>query len=81
MKIYISKRRRFVIYLWVPTRFVTSKWLWKRILSQVDSVDIEEIVSLMPYLLKGVKKYTSKQGHFDLINIKTSVGVKVYIRI
>lgn len=81
MKIYISKRHRFVLYLWLPTAFIKSKWLWKKILSQAENVDSKEIVALLPYLSKGLKSYISKRGHFDLVNVRSSVGVKVRIRI
>lgn len=81
MKIYISKRHRFVIYLWLPTAFVKSKWLWKRILSQAENVDCKEILALLPHLSKGLKSYISKHGHFDLVNVHSSDGVKVHIRI
>lgn len=80
MRIYISKPRLKLIF-WVPTAFLHWKWLWNKILSNIDSIESKELIGLLPILIKGVKVYQKEYGHFDLIHIKSRDGIMVKIRV
>ncbi len=80
MKISIS-RPRFKLFFWVPTSILRWKWVWRKIVSCADYVEYDEIVNLLPFLLKGLKMYIKKNGHFNLVDVKTADGTKVKIKV
>ncbi|MDE6407618.1 MAG: hypothetical protein K2K48_05940 [Anaeroplasmataceae bacterium] len=57
------------------------KWLWKKIVSCADYMEYDEIVELLPFLLKGLKGYTRKHGHFNLVQVEAADGTKVKIKV
>ncbi|MDE6241055.1 MAG: hypothetical protein K2M08_01395 [Anaeroplasmataceae bacterium] len=50
-------------------------------MSCADYVEYDEIVNLLPFLLKGLKMYIKKNGHFNLVDVKTADGTKVKIKV
>lgn len=80
MKISIS-RPRLKLFFWVPTSILRWKWVWKKIVSCADYVEYEEIVALLPFILKGLKKYIKNCGHFYLVDVVATDGTKVKIKV
>lgn len=80
MRIRISKRSYRFIF-WVPTWFIRSKWFFRRIIKWEDEIEKEKFISFLPILTRELKRYVKIMGHFDLIDVKTSDGVRIYIRV
>ena len=80
MKVSIS-RPRLKLFFWVPTSILRWKWMWKKIVSCADYVEYEEIVALLPFILKGLKKYIKNYGHFYLVDVVATDGTKVKIKV
>lgn len=80
MKLVIL-RPRLKLFFWAPTSILRWNWLWKKIISSVKSVECEEIIKLLPFLLKGLKQYVKKYGHFYLLEVEAKDGIKVKIKV
>lgn len=80
MKLVIL-RPRLKLFFWAPTSILRWKWIWKKIISSAKSVESEEIVKFVPVLLKGLRQYVKKNGHFYLLEVKAKDGTKVKIKV
>ena len=85
MVIKITKRP-YRLYLWIPTVCLRSKWICKKILEHnykdtLSGLEKERILAALPKLCKTLKIFIKEIGHFDWVEVKTSSGVKVHIRV
>lgn len=80
MKLYII-RPRLKLYFWLPVFLLRWKWLWKKIISQNNSKEEQEIQEFLPFVLKGIKLYKKRYGHFYLLDVETKDGTKIKIRV
>ena len=80
MKLVIS-RHHLKLFFWAPTSILKWKWLWKKIISSTEQIEYEELVNLIPFIIKGLKLYVKTQGHFYLLEVEAEDGTKVKIRI
>lgn len=80
MKIYIS-RPRLKLFFWVPTSILRWKWMWKKMVSCADYVEYDELVELLPSVVKGIKKYIKTNGHFYIVDVQATDGTKVKIKV
>ena len=80
MKIYVKSSDGHRINLWFPTSLLATKWMLKYAKKYVES-DVELLIDSLPTIYKTLKKYIKKHGHFTLIDLISSDGDKVIIRV
>ena len=80
MKIHIKSNDGYGIKLWLPTSLMKSKFILKNI-KKYGGIDIEPLMNLLPKIYKTLKKYTKKHGHFTLVDVRSSDGDKVIIKV
>ena len=77
MKIHI-KNNKSEFKFWLPTSFLKSKYLLKKI-KKDSTVDLEALMNSLPIIYKSLKYYIKKNGHFVLIDIESSDGTTIFI--
>lgn len=80
MKIHIKSNDGYGIKLWIPTSLLKSKFIL-RILKKHGGIDIEPLMNLLPKINKTLKIYIKKHGHFTLVDVRSSDGDKVIIKV
>ncbi|MDE5566511.1 MAG: hypothetical protein K2I77_05950 [Anaeroplasmataceae bacterium] len=80
MKLVIL-RPRLKLFFWAPTSILRWNWIWKKILSSKENIEFEEIAKLLPFLLKSLRQYVKKNGHFYLLEVEAKDGTKVKIKV
>ena len=80
MKIHIKSNDGYGIKLWLPTSLMKSKFILKNI-KKYGGIDIEPLMNLLPKIYKTLKIYTKKHGHFTLVDVRSSDGDKVIIKV
>ena len=80
MKIHIKSNDGYGIKLWLPTSLLKSKFILKNI-KKHSGIDIEPLMNLLPKIYKTLKIYTKKHGHFTLVDVRSSDGDKVIIKV
>ena len=80
MKLHIKSNDGYGIKLWIPTSLLKSKFIL-RILKKRCEIDIEPLMNLLPKIYKTLKIYTKKHGHFTLVDVRSSDGDKVIIKV
>ncbi len=80
MKLYIKEDKGHELKLWLPTSLLKSKFIIRNI-KRYGSTDIEPFMDLLPMLYKVLKKYIKQNGHFVLLDIKSSDGDEVIIKV
>lgn len=80
MKIYVKSNDGYKINLWFPTSLFATKWMLKYAKKYVES-DIELLIDSLPAIYKTLKKYIKKYGHFTLVDLISSDGDKVIIKV
>ena len=80
MKIYIKSADGHGIKLWFPTSLLKSKFILRNI-KKYGGIDIEPLMNLLPKIYKTLKIYTKKHGHFTLVDVRSSDGDKVIIKV
>lgn len=80
MKLHIKDSKGFGFKLWLPTSLLKSKFIIKNI-KKYGGADIEPLINSLPTINKVLKEYIKKNGHFVLVDIKSSDGDKVFIKI
>lgn len=81
MRIKIKENDGFGLNLWLPTSLLKSKFILSLINKHCDNENIKIYIPLIPKLYKSFKKYIKENGHFVLIDITSSDGDKVYIKV
>ncbi|MDE7105788.1 MAG: hypothetical protein K2O22_01325 [Anaeroplasmataceae bacterium] len=49
--------------------------------SCADYVEYDELVELLPSVVKGIKKYIKTNGHFYIVDVQATDGTKVKIKV
>ena len=80
MKIYIKSNDGHNIKLWLPTSLLKSKFILNNI-KKSGGTDIEPLMKLIPIIYKTLKKYIKEHGHFTLVDVRSSDGDKVIIKV
>ena len=80
MKIHIKSNDGYGIKLWLPTSLMKSKFILKNI-KKYGGIDIEPLMNLLPKINKTLKIYIKKHGHFTLVDVRSSDGDKVIIKV
>ena len=80
MKIHIKSNDGYGIKLWLPTSLLKSKFFLKNI-KKYGGIDIEPLMNLLPKINKTLKTYIKKYGHFTLVDVRSSDGDKVIIKV
>jgi hypothetical protein len=66
--------------LWFPTSALKSKFVTKIMVKYCKGVNID-FSKLMPLLYKSLKSHIKHNGHFVLIDVVSSDGDKVVVRV
>lgn len=80
MKIHIKSNDGYGIKLWLPTSLLKSKFILKNI-KKYGGIDIDPLMNLLPKINKTLKTYIKKHGHFTLVDVRSSEGDKVIIKV
>ena len=80
MKIHIKSNDGYGIKLWLPTSSLKSKFIL-RIIKKYGGIDIDPLMNLLPKIYKTLKTHIIKHGHFTLVDVRSSDGDKVIIKI
>ena len=80
MKIHIKSNDGYGIKLWLPTSLMKSKFILKNI-KKYGGIDIDPLMNLLPKINKTLKTYIKKHGHFTLVDVRSSEGDKVIIKV
>ena len=80
MKIHIKSNDGYGIKLWLPTSLLKSKFILKNI-KKHSGIDIEPLMNLLPKINKTLKTYIKKHGHFTVVDVRSSNGDKVIIKV
>ena len=80
MKIHIKSNDGYGIKLWLPTSLMKSKFILKNI-KKYGGIDIEPLINSLPIIYTALKEYIMKNGHFIFVDIESSDGNKVFIKI
>ena len=80
MKLKIKEKDGFGLSLWLPTSVIKSK-LFLRIISKRSDNNVKIYLDVIPTIYKSLRKYIKENGHFVLVDITSSDGDKVYIKV
>ena len=80
MKIYVNSSDGHKLKLWLPTSLLKSKFIINNIKKYVGT-DIDILMNSSPKIFKTLKAYIKKRGHFTLVDIRSSDGDKVIIKV
>ena len=80
MKIHVISSDGHKINLWLPTALLKSKLILNTI-KKNSGTDIEPLINSSPIIFKSLKAYIKKHGHFTLVDIRSSDGEKVIIKV
>ena len=81
MKIKVKPNEGKITFrLWLPTSILKSKFITKQLLKYCKGTNID-FSHIMPVLYKSFKKYIKENGHFILIDVVSSEGDKVVVRV
>ena len=80
MKLYIKESKGYGLKLWAPTTLLKSKFLIRNI-KKHGATDIEPLMDLLPIIYKELKEYIKQNGHFVLLDTKSSDGDEVVIKV
>ncbi len=80
MKIHIKDSNGLGFKLWLPTSLLKS-WFIINKLKKYGGIDIEPLINSLPIIYTALKEYIKKNGHFILVDIESSDGDKVFIKV
>ena len=80
MKIQVISSDGHKINLWLPTSLLKSKLILNTIKKNCGT-DIESLMESLPIIYKTLKTYIKKHGHFTLVDIRSSDGENVIIKV
>ena len=66
--------------LWFPTSIIKSNFITKQIQKYCKSVKLD-FASFMPTMYKSLKSYIRHNGHFVLVDVVSSEGDKIIIKV
>ena len=71
---------KFSFRLWLPTSMLKSKFIKNQIVKYCKGVSID-FTTLMPKMYKSLKSYIRHNGHFVLVDVVSSEGDKITIKV
>ena len=80
MKIHVKSSDCQKIKLWLPTSLLKSKLILNTI-KKNSGIDIEPLINSLPIIYTALKEYIMKNGHFIFVDIESSDGNKVFIKV
>ena len=80
MKIHIKDSDGFGFKLWLPTSMLKSKFILNKF-KKYGGIDIEPLINSSPIIYTALKEYIMKNGHFIFVDIESSDGNKVFIKV
>ena len=80
MKIHIKDSDGFSFKLWLPTSILKSKFILNKF-KKYGGIDIEPLINSLPIIYTALKEYIMKNGHFIFVDIESSDGNKVFIKV
>ena len=82
MLIKVLPHKGFKIRLWLPMGAMKWRWVYRSIGRHSEGTfDFNALGAMMPRLVKEVRKYIRRHGHFNLVEIKSHDGDYVLIRL
>lgn len=81
--VVISPEMKHPIRLLFPTSFLKSSLMWKLIANKTkdSSIDYKQARFISQLVYRDLRKYIRRNGHFDVVNITSTSGEKVIIRV
>ena len=81
--VVISPEMKHPIRLLFPTSFLKSRLMWKLIANKTKdlSIDYKQARLISQLVYRDLRKYIRRNGHFDVVNITSTSGEKVIIRV
>ena len=80
MRLYIKSGNGFGWNLWLPTALIKSRFVIKCI-KKYGGADIAVLTNLSSATYKALKEYVKQNGHFVLLDVKSSDGEEVLLKI
>ena len=80
MKLHVKNSEGFGLKLWLPTALLKSKFIIKSIKKHSEA-DIDELLNSLPLIYNALKEHIKKNGHFVLVDVESSDGDRVFIRL
>lgn len=80
MKIHIKSNDGFGFKLWLPTSILKSKFILNKF-KKYGEIDIEPLINSLPIIYTALKEYIMKNGHFIFVDIESSDGNNVFIKV
>ena len=81
MKIKVKPAEgKFTFRFWLPTSLLKSKFITKQIIKYCKGVNLD-FTMLMPKMYKSLKTYIKHNGHFILVDVVSSDGDKILIKV
>ena len=81
MKLKIKEKDGFGLSLWLPTSIIKSKLFLRIIRKSSDNNNVKIYLDVIPTIYKSLRKYIKENGHFVLVDITSSDGDTVYIKV
>lgn len=80
MRIKVKPAEGRGINLWLPTSLLKSKFIVSIIKKNIDN-KTKIYLDMIPQIYKSLKKYIKQNGHFILVDVDSSDGDKVLIKV
>lgn len=83
MKVIVKEKSKTVFSINLPLALLKSKFIVKFIAKKSNGVhmDIKELSKKIPTLYKEIRKYIKHHGHFNLVELKSSNGDEIIIKL
>ena len=83
MRIYVkSDEQKLPIVMVIPTSAIGWRWVWRMMSGHSSSNDMPRITDeTAREIAAALKYYVRKNGHFDLVNVRSANGDRIRIRV
>lgn len=81
MTIKIKEKDGIAFKLWLPTSLLKSKLILSIINKYSNDVDLSYLEKILPIIYTSITDYSKENGHFTLIDITSSDGASVKIKV
>ena len=81
--VVISPDMKHPIRLLFPTSFLKSRLMWKLIANNTkeSSIDYKQVRLISHLIYRDLRKFVKRNGHFDVVNVTSTSGEQVTIRV
>lgn len=81
--VVISPDMKHPIRLLFPTSFLKSRLMWKLIANKTkeSSIDYKQVRLISHLIYRDLRKFVKRNGHFDVVNVTSTSGEQVTIRV